>query len=68
MGLCAWRSRPRTRPALSSGAQEVAVGDAAGHQHAVVVVGADLVERLVDRQLVGVVEVVEALDLARPRG
>src|SRR3954454_22125125 len=46
------------------GTQEVAVRNAAGDQQAVVVVGADIVERLVDRELVGVVEVVEALDLA----
>jgi len=47
------------------GAQEVAVRDAARDQQAVVVAGADLVERAVDLVAVGVVEVVEALDLPR---
>src|SRR6185436_6714183 len=47
------------------GAQEVAVRDAARDQQAVVVAGADLVERAVDLVAVRVVEVVEALDLAR---
>src|SRR4051812_19646089 len=46
------------------GPQEVAVRDAARDEQAVVVVDAHVGDRLVDRELVAVVEVVEGLDLA----
>jgi hypothetical protein len=45
-------------------AQLVGIADSAGDQQRVVVVGGDLLDGLVDRDLVGRFEVVEALDLA----
>ena len=60
-------SKKRGRSATASvvGAQEVGVGDAAGQQQPVVVVGVGVGDRLVDRERVALVEVVEGLDLAR---
>src|SRR4051812_8030288 len=56
--------RGREPDGVLVGAQEVAVGHAAGDQQAVVVVGADVRDLAVDLELLGVVQVVEALDLA----
>jgi hypothetical protein len=46
-------------------AQEVGVGHAAGEHEPRVVGGVALVHRVIDRERVGLVEVVEGLDLAR---
>jgi hypothetical protein len=63
--LAGLEERPHELHGVLVGAQHVRVGDPAGQDQPVVVVGAGRRDGLVDREGVALVEVVEALDLAR---
>jgi hypothetical protein len=63
--LAGLEERPHEGDRVLVVAQEIGVGDPAGEHQPVVGVGAGLGHRLVDREGVTLVEVVEPLDLAR---
>ena len=66
--LAGLEERPRELDRLGDGPQDVGVGDAAGQNEGVVVVGVGVVDGRVDVEGVGLVEVVERLDRRPPRG